>query len=119
VLSEFCNRYLRLDFDIRKQEFPTIKYKEDYLPSEYYRETADAILAALKSILAKSIRSNDDFNAINLETIFSEFKNIDFNDSYYSELVNRKNLILVTDDGDFIKSTIDINLISSNNIYFT
>lgn len=120
VLSEFCNRCFRIDFEMRKKDFPglTLDYKKDYLPSEYYQETCSSVAAAIKQILQISNRISDDFNAIDLGSIFSNLRNIDFNDCYYAELVERKNWVLVTDDGDYIRSENEITVLSANSTYF-
>lgn len=117
VLSEFCNRAFRIDYDMYLDQFPNLDYKKDYLPSEYYQETAKSVIAAVQQILKIAERISDDFNAIDLERIYSSLLEIDFNDSYYAELVERKNWTLVTDDGDYIRSSQKITIVSANSKY--
>lgn len=118
VLSEFCNRYLRIDFELSKREFPTIEYKKDYVGSETYQSTVAEIVSAVSNILQMATRISDDINAVSLERVYECFNHIDFNDSYYIELCERRNWILVSDDGDYGKIDSSIKLITANSRYF-
>ena len=50
-------------------------------------------------------KSSDNFNAINLNDVFTHLQSIDFNDSYYIELAKLDNWKIVTDDKDFTSYT--------------
>lgn len=113
VLSEFSNRYLRLDFDLyneeqKKKKFPeTFKnFKNDYVGSNRYQETVKEIKVHLKKIIGICQKSSDEFNAINIDDVFNLFISIGFNDSYYIHLSKLKNWLIVSDDSDFTKDKI-------------
>ncbi len=79
------------------------KYKDDLVGTETYKEKVKTVTAQLNKILSlpNIIKQPDSFNSISLDKIFTNFGLVDFNDAYINEVVNSKNLILVTDDGDF------------------
>jgi predicted nucleic acid-binding protein len=103
VLSEFTNRYLRMDFEQWKKETNNhgVDYKKAYVGTPRYIETAKEIKLQIKSILSFCEKSSDNFNAINLDNVLTHFESIDFNDSYYIEFAQLDNMIFVTDDKDF------------------
>lgn len=105
ILSEFSNANLRLDFNLWKNETKnyTANYKEDYLKSSRYKNTEKVIQSCINQILKLSDRFSDNFNSINIENVLTNFKTVDFNDSYYLELCSHNKWFLVTDDGDFQK----------------
>lgn len=115
VLSEFANRYLRLDFDIAKRDIKTQgalnDYKRDFVGTTRYIDTAKDVKSNLLKITTFCQRSSDEFNSINLDTIFSLFTNIGFNDSYYLHLASKKGWIIVSDDSDLCKNKFaDLNV---------
>ena len=103
VLSEFANVFLRIDFRLWKKEsgIPKLDYKKDFVGSDRFKDTVKDVKIAIKQILKISEKTSDDFHAINLENVFNEFGNADFNDSYYIEQARFKNWKIVTDDADF------------------
>lgn len=108
ILSEFSNRYLRLDYDLANKDdgksiakqFPF--YKRDYVGSPRYLKTVSDLKIAMSKIIGVCERASDDFNSINLTDVFTLFQKIGFNDSYYLYFAQRKNWIIVTDDSDFL-----------------
>lgn len=106
VLSEFANRYLRMDFDRWKDETSNFDtgYKNDYIGTERYNDTITEIKRNINQIMMFCEKSSDNFNAIDLSSVFQHLSDIDFNDSYYIELAKLGNWKIVTDDNDFIKS---------------
>jgi predicted nucleic acid-binding protein len=104
VLSEFANRYLRLDFDLWKKETQKLQpdFKSEYGKTSRYKETVNEIKLYINQIMKICEKTPDDFNSINLENVLQHFSHIDFNDSYYIELAKGHHWKLVTDDGDFI-----------------
>jgi predicted nucleic acid-binding protein len=104
VLSEFTNRYLRMDFELWKvgKAF-TIQYKKDYVGTQRYKDTVAEIKSNINKIMKFCLKSSDNFNAINLGAVLNHLSQIDFNDSYYIELSALGNWKLVTDDRDFTK----------------
>jgi predicted nucleic acid-binding protein len=118
VLSEFCNAWLRIAFTNWKKKPENIAkndYKRDFVGSAIYKDTIQEITATLKKILKITERATDDFNAINLDHIFVELENCDFNDSYYLELASRKNWKIVTDDADLFKNNkLQVEIVTAN-----
>ncbi|HEY5124525.1 MAG TPA: hypothetical protein VIK14_12400 [Ignavibacteria bacterium] len=104
ILSEFTNRYLRLDFDLWKKETSkfTASFKKDYIGTQRYKDTISEIVVSIKNILGLCEKTPDNFNAININNVFNHLSFIDFNDSYYIELANLGKYKIVTDDYDFI-----------------
>lgn len=60
-------------------------------------------------------KSGDNFNAIELSSIFLHLPEMDFNDSYYIELAKLNKWKIVTDDHDFVNcSTHSLEVITYN-----
>jgi len=93
ILSEFSNAYLKMDFDLWKGKIGdlTLKYKRDYIGTQSYKDTVEEIKLHITSIMKFCERSSDNFNAVNLGNVLNHLSEIDFNDSYYIELVNLVN----------------------------
>ena len=107
VLSEFANRYLRMDFEQWKKSTQNYgaDFKRDYVGSKQYIETVDEIKIHIKTIMRFCEKASDNFNSINLNDVFTHLQNIDFNDSYYIELAKLGKWKIVTDDKDFTDET--------------
>lgn len=107
VLSEFSNRYLRMDFEQWKKDTDNynVEFKSDYVGSKRYSEIVDEIKIQINQIMKFCEKSTDNFNAIDLNNVFNHFHQIDFNDSYYIELAKLSKWKIVTDDQDFITYT--------------
>lgn len=107
VLSEFANRYLRLDFDlVRKDPKADLRYsdfKRDFVGSDRYNATVADVKKYMLQIVNVCQRCSDEFNSINISDVFSLFCNIGFNDSYYINLASTKKWKIVSDDSDFTK----------------
>ncbi|MEO6229769.1 MAG: hypothetical protein ABJB11_03165 [Ferruginibacter sp.] len=114
-MSEFSNRYLRLDYDLARKDVKNAglynDYKRDFVGSPRFCETVTEVKKYLTQITNLCQKSSDEFNSINLPEIFNTFVNIGFNDSYYIQLSSKKNWIVVSDDSDFLSDKIpDKNL---------
>ena len=109
VLSEFANRYLRLDFERWKNTSGNIsaEYKKDFIGTQRYQDTVEAIKVSINGIMKCCNKSSDNFNAIDLKEVLKHFSEIDFNDSYYIELAKLSKWKIVTDDSDFNSSHAD------------
>ncbi len=118
VLSEFCNAWLRLEFNNwkkRPENLRSCDYKKNFVQSESYNEIIQDIRLTLPLILKIAERGSDNFNAINLDAVYSELDNCDFNDSYYLELAYMNNWKIVTDDADFFKNNkLNVDIITAN-----
>ena len=105
ILSEFANVLLRLEFNIWKKTAQIIEpdYKRDFVGTAEYQKAVLQISKSIKSILAlpNIIRLPDQFNTVDINSILSSFKVVDFNDSFICELSKIKNLAIVSNDTDF------------------
>jgi len=119
VVSEFSNAWLRLEFhDWQKKagNETKINFKRDFTDTADYRKAARDIQAALKQIQKICQKGNDDFNALDLDSILSDLPKRDFNDSYYLHLAERKKWIIVSDDSDiFIDDMRTAKVVTANN----
>ncbi len=118
VLSEFCNAWLRIEFEEwkKKPENTSKKnYKRDFVPSLAYKNIIVEIKTILPVLLKKAERANDNFQNINLDSVYAELENCDFNDSYYLELAHQNNWKIVSDDADLFKNNkLNIEIITAN-----
>lgn len=117
VLSEFANAYLRIDFNLWKKETKNYgaDYKRNFVGTQRFRATVSDIKVALDTILQTSERMTDNFNAINLSSVLSEFGLCDFNDAYYIELARMNGWKIVTHDADLFKSnSLGVDIITAN-----
>ena len=118
VLSEFCNSWLRIEYNNWKKEIANVQrfdYKKDFIPSNIYQETIAEIKQTLPNILKKTERCTDNFNSINIDNVLKELNNCDFNDSYYIELAKSNNWKIVTHDADFFKNnSSNVEIITAN-----
>lgn len=105
ILSEYANVILRIEFaNWQKQQGKlNLKYKQDFVGTDVYKEKVQLVKNQIAKILnlKNIIKLPDDFNALNLDSIFVNFGPADFNDAYINEIVKLKKCILVTDDKDF------------------
>ncbi|MCU4190205.1 PIN domain-containing protein [Flavobacterium sp. HXWNR29] len=106
IVSEFSNAYLRLDFNLWKEETknPLANFKNDYFSTKRAIDTRSDIANTVNNKILKIAEKHpDSFNALNFNNIFSAYKVLDYNDAIiYNECIN-KNWILVSDDSDFTK----------------
>jgi predicted nucleic acid-binding protein len=115
VLSEFYNVVFKDSFqewkedknnaEIQKGLNKTQVLKQLYRPSKQFKIDVDTINASIKQILKLSDLYNDEFNNIDIANILSGCDHLDYNDSYFIELANRKQWHICTRDNDIIKST--------------
>jgi predicted nucleic acid-binding protein len=104
VLSEFTNRYLRMDFEQWKdeQKMYDTDFKRNYVGTERYNTTVLEIKRNINQIMKFCEKSSDNFNAIDLNIVLQHLSQIDFNDSYYLELAKISRWKIVTDDSDYL-----------------
>jgi hypothetical protein len=90
-------------------------YKLHFVGSDEYNNSINEIKLTLKTILKKAERTSDNFNSIDLNHIFSELENCDFNDSYYLELARMNKWKIVSDDADLLKNnSLNVEIITAN-----
>jgi len=118
VLSEFCNAWLRIAYNNWKKKEENVQnddYKKDFVGSQTYKDSIKEITQTLQNILKNADRATDNFNAINIDHVFTELDNCDFNDSYYLELASINKWKIVTDDADLFKNNkLDVEIITAN-----
>ncbi|MCX6580633.1 MAG: PIN domain-containing protein [Candidatus Aminicenantes bacterium] len=117
VLSEFINRFQRIAYanymennanNKRDQDF---QFKRDYKKTEDFKEILRLISSTVENkILKWSSVVNLQYEKKDIEELIGnlEEKSIDFNDLHIEKLCQAKRLFLLTDDGDFAGSSIDI-----------
>lgn len=114
ILSEFFNACLRLEFNIKKRNDPQVNdYKKDY------RNTAECLsnMKLLETIYKNNFsiceKIDDNFSNIDLEKIFQNISNADFNDAYILELASQENLKIVSHDRDMINNSFSVPIITA------
>jgi hypothetical protein len=107
ILSEFANRYLRLDFELWKNETKnySANFKRNFIGTQRYKDTIEEVTASINNIMSLCEKTPDNFNAVDFINVLEHFVHVDFNDSYYLELARISKLKIVTDDSDFVNYT--------------
>lgn len=117
IISEFSNVLLRRDFYQWKDinNFHDKDFKKDFVGTVQYKNSVQTISIAIKKILGLPVVEivGDNFNAISIDKILENFKTIDFNDSYIIELAILNKYRIVTNDGDFKKLNINVDIITA------
>ena len=111
VVSEFINRYARIQFNIQKEEKKQyFKNFKRFRQSEEFKPIAKAIADDTKRLLKHCTRIESGFETLNIEAIVDEYSEgkSDFNDQVIAAICKREELRLVTDDGDFADAGISI-----------
>ncbi len=100
IVSEFINTIARLRW---KLIAPHIKQFKDFRRSNDFKPVAQDIAADVKRVLNHCSRIESGFEALDINGVIAEYAvgNSDFNDQIIATLCKRKELKLVTDDGDF------------------
>ncbi|MCM3164546.1 type II toxin-antitoxin system VapC family toxin [Metabacillus litoralis] len=117
VISEFFNAYCRVEYEITRgnRSFHEFQYKRDFRKSEEFEELIGLIHSILKrKILKNTNRLNDDFESINIDMLFSESKDFDFNDQYFIDLCKENSIAIVTHDRDFFKVSKDVTILTNH-----
>lgn len=115
VLSEFFNTYTRLEFNMFKGEEP-LDFKRDFRGTDDYQRLMINIKTIVKrQILKVSERLDDKFSNMDLEELFENIEQSDFNDNYYQLLAAAENIKIVTDDYDFASTRkIPVPILTAN-----
>ncbi|HEY9363628.1 MAG TPA: PIN domain-containing protein [Chitinophagaceae bacterium] len=116
ILAEFSNAYLRLAFEQWRKlpENVSGKFKINYFDTTDASANREAISSAINNMLNINLiqKFPDNFHNINLSNILTNYKTIDFNDSFIIESCIKNSWILVTDDGDFNKIDFGISIVN-------
>lgn len=99
VVSEFINAYARLKW----RQTDTRKEFKEFRNSEEFSQVARDIAGSVGRVVGHCSRVESSFGTLDIERLFDEYAagRTDFNDQIIRELCRRRNLTLVTDDGDF------------------
>ena len=108
VLSEFINRVIRIEFDVKMKTDP-----EYNMPFKKYRDTEEGQYTVnhannlVKNILKFIQVDGEVMNKLDIQSILI-VDSLDYNDKIIEHLCEVKGYILVTNDIDFKQSNIDI-----------
>lgn len=102
ILSEFVNRFARMEFELWKSTLGNADFKA-YRNHPDFREVAAAIAAAIRRILRQARPVESGFTSIHMDVFLHDYveKQPDFNDRVLLELCRNSRLTLVTHDADF------------------
>lgn len=117
ILSEFINRYLRLEFNILngKKNNMFADFKKDFRPSQEYKSVASVIRSTLKQNILKIAKPlDDDFSKLDITKIVDSIETIDFNDEYTAYISVQSKIKVITHDFDFKLSKVAAHLITAN-----
>lgn len=100
LVSEFTNTYIRNEYKrylkMNHLNRKNCDFKQKYKNTQEYHDTIEEIediicnqLLTLPSVILQ----NDEFETMNLSTMFSNAASFDFNDRYYAQLSKKKGLL--------------------------
>ena len=121
VISEFVNRYLRIAYSnyVKSNEFDnSFKYKKDYRKTDDFKEAWKNVCNIVNNrILSMAVAVNFEYDKNTLAGLLNSDKSdTDFNDNHIVNLCRTNDMWLLTNDGDFKYS--DINVITDNRYYW-
>lgn len=112
VISEFINAWSRLEFNQqrRKLGLKSNQFKVFRNDSSIFNPISQEISLNVEKILGKTVLSDSYLANIDMSKMIQEYKsgNSDFNDLILQDVCKTNNYILVTNDGDFCCSDVDI-----------
>ncbi len=113
VLSEFINRFARVEYDQRDPDKKSRNFKT-FRKSSDFEPIAEEIAVDVRNILKNSICCESGFSGLIIDDMMDIFKsgNSDFNDLMIAEICKKNGFILVTDDADF--KGCDIPILTAN-----
>lgn len=110
VVSEFINRWLRMDFDKNIQDNKKTKnFKRDYRGTSRYKTVLNQILKQIEKLYKNYniTQINDNFENFDIQNSYLEKEN-DFNDLLICHISNKYDLQILTDDKDFEKLNVKV-----------
>ncbi len=117
IISEYVNVILRRNFNlwISSNKLVNQDFKKHFVGTNEYKDTVDSITYSVKKILKlpNLLKVSDSFHNINVDNILGNFKTVDFNDSYINELASINKYKVVTNDKDFQKLNLKIDIITT------
>lgn len=114
ILSEFVNRFARIEFDQTSPSIKPANFKQ-YRDSTLFAPVAREIAVNVRKILSAAAPCESGFAALNVNALLNVFEagKTDFNDQVIGEICKSKSLSLVTNDADFGAN--DIPILTANN----
>jgi len=114
VISEYINRFARLEYDI---QFPDKSTRPDYKQfrnSPDFIPIASTISATVRKIIKISSRLESNFSTVDIQELLAQFEigGYDFNDQILTHLCQSHNMLLVTHDADFKGK--QVNILTAN-----
>lgn len=106
VLSEYINRYLRLEYNST--------WSATYTDFKSFRNSGDFVavgnsaIIASKEVLKIASRCDTIFSKVDIQEVLSELGNLDFNDGVLVEMCRLQGWKLLTNDGDLIIGGIEV-----------
>lgn len=110
VVSEFINRWLRLDFKKHMQDKDNSKdFKKDYRKSARYKTVIQQILKQIRKLQENYNidQINDAFENFDIQHAYNEKEN-DFNDLLIAHISNKYDLKVLSDDRDFENLNVEL-----------
>lgn len=112
LISEILNRYMRIEFQLAKEENGIEDYKKDFRNNVNYKESIECIEKIIKEkIIDKCIQINDQFENFDYDSKYLN-NGLDFNDALYCHLAVENGLKIVTHDRDFKKTKLPVEVIT-------
>ncbi len=108
VLSEYLNRYIRIEWGGNyRSQYPTFK---DFRNSQDFSAVASSVEAFAKRILSFCQVHSIPASELDLSMALADFSsgNVDFNDALLVDICKKRNLKLMTNDGDFQDGGIEV-----------
>jgi predicted nucleic acid-binding protein len=111
VLSEFINAYARMEYNQSAPKAPSFKI---FRNSPAFQTVSRDISNSAKRIVRQCQRCETGLTTVDIEALLAEFGRgrSDFNDQMIAHICIPKNLKLITDDGDF--RTTGVNVLTAN-----
>jgi len=114
VLSEFVNALARFAFHILSPQQRPANFKS-FRRSSRFRPVAKTIASACRKVLGFCTRIESNFVSLDIDALLGQYEigASDLNDLLLANLCKSRNLTLVTDDGDFRRSGLEV--LTANN----
>ena len=114
VLSEYINAYARFKHNLLKGAAGVDPVFKNFRKSSGFKPIAVDIASDVRQIMKHCEQIEGDFPSTNINALITEFEagNSDFNDQVLTNICKRRNLKLVTHDGDFKDR--GLNILTSN-----
>lgn len=113
ILSEFVNRYSRLEFKLKRPNARSHEFKA-FRKSAAFLPIGKAIADDVRRILKQSQRIGSEFESVDINAFLAAYEKEcpDFNDLVLTEICRTNGLKLITHDADF--KTCGIMVLTAN-----